>query len=323
MENWNSANTVLHYGKDSALTGPDKEHAETNMLALHLLQSSRVHHNMLLLQQVLAEPAWAKKLSGEDPHGLTALFWSNVNLCGTYRLDMDKRLDLRSAAAVPRPRTSVDVVTSTGREPGLSLRRLRGGPLLGSAEGDDHDGERRCAHDARVVARVALCVGPESEVVAEVHLAGAHLDAGAVLARSHRTPSTARTFHHLSKSCAYDRTVNGLTSDSARLARYAEIGSSSTPSATTTYGTTAGGSTHCTFPTAGSAMRPSRSARRNSSIPPTPRSQICRLCPEGAVNRTDGRWLAQVCVPARSANGRSELDLWLWVDAAHVTPRAV
>ncbi|NKS55637.1 hypothetical protein GS500_23735 [Rhodococcus hoagii] len=34
----------------------------------------------------------------------------------------------------------------------------------------------------------------------------------------------------------------------------------------------------------------------------------------------DGRWLAQVCIPARSANGRSELDLWLWVDAAHVNP---
>jgi hypothetical protein len=29
LENWNSANTVLHYGKDGALTGPDKEHAET------------------------------------------------------------------------------------------------------------------------------------------------------------------------------------------------------------------------------------------------------------------------------------------------------
>ncbi|WP_229881208.1 transposase [Streptomyces viridiviolaceus] len=43
VENWNSANTVLHYGKDGALTGPDKEHAETSMLALHLLQSALVH----------------------------------------------------------------------------------------------------------------------------------------------------------------------------------------------------------------------------------------------------------------------------------------
>ncbi|MGP4044041.1 hypothetical protein [Streptomyces sp. 2A115] len=27
---------MLHYGKVGALTGPDKEHAETSMLALHL-----------------------------------------------------------------------------------------------------------------------------------------------------------------------------------------------------------------------------------------------------------------------------------------------
>jgi hypothetical protein len=38
-----------------------------------------VHINTLLLQQVLAEPAWAKKLSDEGRRGLTALFWSNIN----------------------------------------------------------------------------------------------------------------------------------------------------------------------------------------------------------------------------------------------------
>jgi len=79
------------------------------MLALHLLQSALVHVNTLLVQQVLAEPAWAKNLSEEDRRGLTALFWSNVNPYGTFRLDMDKRLDLASAAAaVPRPRTAAD-----------------------------------------------------------------------------------------------------------------------------------------------------------------------------------------------------------------------
>jgi Tn3 transposase DDE domain len=102
-ENWNSANTVLHYGKDGALTGPDQEHAETSLLALHLLQSALVHVNTLLVQQVLAEPAWAKKLSDEDRRGATALFWSNVNPCGTFRLDMDKRLDLGPATAAPAP----------------------------------------------------------------------------------------------------------------------------------------------------------------------------------------------------------------------------
>lgn len=64
--------------------------------------------NTLLLQQVLAEPAWAKKLSDEDRRGLTALFWSNINPYGTFRLDMNERLDL-PPAQVPRPRSSADV----------------------------------------------------------------------------------------------------------------------------------------------------------------------------------------------------------------------
>ncbi|MCK2145287.1 transposase (plasmid) [Streptomyces sp. WAC00276] len=104
MENWNSANTVIHYGKDGALTGPDKEHAETSMLALHLLQSALVHVNTLLVQQVLAEPEWAARLSEEDRRALTALFWSNINPYGTFRLDMDSRLELPLSAMLPGPR---------------------------------------------------------------------------------------------------------------------------------------------------------------------------------------------------------------------------
>ncbi|MFJ8936482.1 Tn3 family transposase [Streptomyces sp. NPDC102365] len=56
VENRNSANTVLHYGKDGALTGLDNQHAETPILALRLLQSALVNVNTLLVQQVLAEP---------------------------------------------------------------------------------------------------------------------------------------------------------------------------------------------------------------------------------------------------------------------------
>ncbi|MFE7764393.1 Tn3 family transposase [Streptomyces sp. NPDC057438] len=76
VENWNSANTVLHYGKDGALTGPDKKHAETSMLALHVLQSALVHVNTLLLQHVFVEPEWARKLGAEGRRGLNALFTS-------------------------------------------------------------------------------------------------------------------------------------------------------------------------------------------------------------------------------------------------------
>ena len=56
VENWNSGNTVIFYGKDGDLTGPDREHAETSMLALHLLQSALVHVNTLLVQTVLETP---------------------------------------------------------------------------------------------------------------------------------------------------------------------------------------------------------------------------------------------------------------------------
>ncbi|MCW4356113.1 Tn3 family transposase [Hoyosella sp. YIM 151337] len=45
VENWNSGNTVIFYGKDGDLTGPDREHTEVSMLALHLLQSALVHIN--------------------------------------------------------------------------------------------------------------------------------------------------------------------------------------------------------------------------------------------------------------------------------------
>lgn len=96
--NWNSANEVVFYGKDGKLTGPDRETVEVSMLALHLLQSCLVYVNTLLLQRVLADPKWAKKLTAEDRRGLNALFWTNVNPYGTFRLDLDSRLDLDLAA---------------------------------------------------------------------------------------------------------------------------------------------------------------------------------------------------------------------------------
>jgi TnpA family transposase len=67
VEHSNSANTVIFYGKDSELTGADREHQEISVLALHLLQSALVHVNTLLLQRVLAEPAWRDRLSAPPP----------------------------------------------------------------------------------------------------------------------------------------------------------------------------------------------------------------------------------------------------------------
>lgn len=60
-----------------------------------------MHVNTLLVQQVLAEPAWAKMLSDEDRRGMTALFWSNVTPYGTFRLDMDARSTLNRLPPCP------------------------------------------------------------------------------------------------------------------------------------------------------------------------------------------------------------------------------
>src|SRR5205807_2606005 len=78
VENWNSANTVIHYGKDGALTGADKEHTETSVLACTCSRERWCTStlcccvNTLLLQHVLADPEWADRLTGEDRRALTA-----------------------------------------------------------------------------------------------------------------------------------------------------------------------------------------------------------------------------------------------------------
>lgn len=94
VENWNSGNSVVFYGKDSDLTGPDREHTEVSMLALHLLQSALVHINTLLLQTVLADPPFRNLMGAAERRALSALFWTNINPYGRFLLDMTKRLDL-------------------------------------------------------------------------------------------------------------------------------------------------------------------------------------------------------------------------------------
>ncbi|MDG3013662.1 Tn3 family transposase [Corynebacteriales bacterium D3-21] len=97
VENWNSGNTVIFYGKDGDLTGPDREHAEVSMLALHLLQSALVHINTLLLQAVLEVPEFHDSIGDDERRALTPLFWTHVNPYGRFRLDMNTRLDLTTS----------------------------------------------------------------------------------------------------------------------------------------------------------------------------------------------------------------------------------
>ena len=77
--------------------GGGREHQEVSMLALHLLQSALVHVNTLLVQEVLADPAWAGRPTDEDRRALTPLFWTDINPCGTFGLDMNTHLNLAAA----------------------------------------------------------------------------------------------------------------------------------------------------------------------------------------------------------------------------------
>jgi TnpA family transposase len=98
IENWNSANNFILYGKGGEFASNKLEDQEIAMLSLHLLQVSLVYINTLMIQQVLSEPAWQGRLTTADLRALTPLLWAHVNPYGTFTLDMSARLPLEQAA---------------------------------------------------------------------------------------------------------------------------------------------------------------------------------------------------------------------------------
>jgi TnpA family transposase len=94
IENWNSANDFILYGKGGEFASNKLESQETLMLSLHLLQVSLVYVNTLMIQQVLAEPEWQGRLTAADRRALSPLKWQHVNPYGTFTLNMNERLPL-------------------------------------------------------------------------------------------------------------------------------------------------------------------------------------------------------------------------------------
>jgi Tn3 transposase DDE domain len=64
------------------------------MLSLHLLQLTLVYINTLMIQQILAEPAWANRLNATDLRGITPLVYGHVNPYGSFHLDLHSRLPI-------------------------------------------------------------------------------------------------------------------------------------------------------------------------------------------------------------------------------------
>jgi len=94
IENWNSANDFIFFGKGGELTTNKRADQELAVLSLHLLQICMVYINTLMLQEILAEPAWGAPMTDEDRRGLTPLFYTHVNPYGEFKLDMEERLSL-------------------------------------------------------------------------------------------------------------------------------------------------------------------------------------------------------------------------------------
>lgn len=94
VENWNSANGFIFYGKSGEVASNRLEDQELSVLSLHLLQLCLVYVNTLMIQRVLSEKSWRNRMNAADLRALSPLIYSHVNPYGQFDLDMSKRLSI-------------------------------------------------------------------------------------------------------------------------------------------------------------------------------------------------------------------------------------
>jgi TnpA family transposase len=100
VERWNGTNGFIFYGKGGEVAANRLEDQEISVLCLHLLQIALVYVNTLMIQEVLGDPAWMRRLTGEDFRALTPLIHAHVNPYGAFELDMEARLPLDERAGL-------------------------------------------------------------------------------------------------------------------------------------------------------------------------------------------------------------------------------
>jgi len=94
VENWNSGNGFVYYGRGGELATNRLDAQEMAMLSMHLLQACLVYINTLMIQRVLGEQVWMGRMTVEDLRALTPLIYGHVTPYGEFHLDMTTRLDL-------------------------------------------------------------------------------------------------------------------------------------------------------------------------------------------------------------------------------------
>ena len=99
VENWNSANGFVFFGKGGEIATNRIADQEVSAHALHLLQASMAYVNTRMVQSVLGEENWANQLSERDYHGLSPLIYSHINPYGQFEVDLNTRIDFECMAA--------------------------------------------------------------------------------------------------------------------------------------------------------------------------------------------------------------------------------
>lgn len=69
VENWNSVNSFIYFARGGEIASNRVDDQEVAMLCLHLLQLSLVYINTLMIQRVLGEAGWQKRLTATDWRG--------------------------------------------------------------------------------------------------------------------------------------------------------------------------------------------------------------------------------------------------------------
>jgi len=94
VENWNSANSFIFYGKSGEISTNNMKDQELSLsvLCLHLLQNSLVYINTLMIQEILSAKKWGGLMGTDDLRALTPLIYKHINPYGKFELDMEKRI---------------------------------------------------------------------------------------------------------------------------------------------------------------------------------------------------------------------------------------
>jgi TnpA family transposase len=100
VENWNSANGFIFYGKSGEVASNRLDEQELSVLSLHLLQLCLVYVNTLMIQRVLSEKQWRGRMNAVDLRALSPLIYAHVNPYGRFDLDMSKRLPIEADLAL-------------------------------------------------------------------------------------------------------------------------------------------------------------------------------------------------------------------------------